>query len=373
MLDDGTLNDDSRAVAVPTGEGRSDAAQRVLTGTLRQPPLVGVWAMAALLSVMMGGFIFAAILGVLAFLSVQNPSARAQTSPEPPVVAIMLHMEEPLPVRSAAVSALPVQGQNAQQAAAPVDFVAPVVQAGDVTAPGEASISLSPWVGAASQTAERPFTAVEAVSSDLVSSHSVGSGLVQASQVTAPGESTSGGLHAGVGGEAISGIPTDAGGTVLGVRPFAPEPPPVSEPRMTYAQMFQDVAMRYDLDWRMLAAQAYIESGFDALALGNRGSMGLMQIQPQTWREWAPAISAVDPFDSYSNALVAGLYLDYLRRILSDRGYPQTEWMLVAYNWGPDQLLNYLGAGGDWASLPVQVRNYAEDVLRIAQTLPRAN
>src|SRR5690606_35593209 len=94
--------------------------------------------------------------------------------------------------------------------------------------------------------------------------------------------------------------------------PSTHSPPPEAGPRMTYAQMFQDVGMRYDLDWRMLAAQAYIESGFDALALGNQGSMGLMQIQPQTWRELAPMISAADPFDSYTNALVAGLYLDYL-------------------------------------------------------------
>ena len=32
--------------------------------------------------------------------------------------------------------------------------------------------------------------------------------------------------------------------------------------------MFQEIALRYDMNWRMLAAQAYIESGFDSLALG---------------------------------------------------------------------------------------------------------
>ena len=88
----------------------------------------------------------------------------------------------------------------------------------------------------------------------------------------------------------------------------------------------------------MLAAQAYIESGFDSLALSDAGAMGLMQVLPDTWREWAQPVEASDPFDAYSNVLVAGVYLDYLRSDLAGKGYPDTQWMLVAYNWGPDKL-----------------------------------
>ncbi len=29
---------------------------------------------------------------------------------------------------------------------------------------------------------------------------------------------------------------------------------------MTYAQMFQEIAGRYDLDWRQLAAQGYVRA-----------------------------------------------------------------------------------------------------------------
>lgn len=50
--------------------------------------------------------------------------------------------------------------------------------------------------------------------------------------------------------------------------------------------MFRAIGRRYDLSWRMLAAQAYIESSFDSVALGDGGAMGLMQIMPNTWREW---------------------------------------------------------------------------------------
>lgn len=139
---------------------------------------------------------------------------------------------------------------------------------------------------------------------------------------------------------------------------------------MTYAQMFQEVGQRYDLSWRMLAAQAYVESGFDSLALSSAGAMGLMQVLPETWREWAPVVEASDPFDSYSNVLVAAVYLDYLRTQYARRGYPDTEWMLVAYHWGPDRLNEFLDAGNRWEDLPAARRQYAADILRIAKTIP---
>jgi soluble lytic murein transglycosylase-like protein len=138
----------------------------------------------------------------------------------------------------------------------------------------------------------------------------------------------------------------------------------------TYAQMFQEVAQRYDIDWRMLAAQAYIESSFDSLALSGSGAMGLMQILPGTWREWAPAVAAADPFDSRDNVLVAAAYLDFLRTKLAANGYNGKEWMLVAYNWGPERLDDFLAGGGAWENLPDVRRQYAEEILRIAQSIP---
>jgi soluble lytic murein transglycosylase-like protein len=139
---------------------------------------------------------------------------------------------------------------------------------------------------------------------------------------------------------------------------------------MTYAQMFQAVGQRYDLNWRMLAAQAYVESSFDPLALGSHGDLGLMQIRPSTWQEWAPTVTAADPFDSYSNVMVAAVYLDYLRTTLTKEGHPEREWMLVAYNWGPDKVLQHLAKGGRWEDLAPERRRYAEEVLRLAETIP---
>lgn len=178
--------------------------------------------------------------------------------------------------------------------------------------------------------------------------------LVLPDQVTAPGS----------GGPARGAAPIIAAPTPALARADAGSAP------MTYAQMFQAVGAQYDLDWRMLAAQAYIESSFDTLALSNAGAMGLMQVLPATWREWAPAVGASDPFDSYSNVQVAAIYLDYLRTQLAQQGHPEKEWMLVAYHWGLDRVNDFLASGGNWQDLPDARRKYAEDILRIAQTLP---
>jgi membrane-bound lytic murein transglycosylase F len=149
--------------------------------------------------------------------------------------------------------------------------------------------------------------------------------------------------------------------------PLAPSAP---DANLTYAEMFQLVAGQYDIDWRMLAAQAYIESNFDSVALGADGDLGLMQILPNTWREWAPIVGASDPFDAYSNTLVAAAYLDYLRTLLGERGYADTKWMLVAYNWGPDKLLAHLNAGATWDEVPDLRRRYAERILELTGNIP---
>ena len=100
------------------------------------------------------------------------------------------------------------------------------------------------------------------------------------------------------------------------------------------------------------------------------GAMGLMQVLPDTWREWAQPVEASDPFDAYSNVLVAATYLDHLRSDLAGKGYPDTQWMLVAYNWGPDKLRSFLEDGGTWDTLPEARRQYATEILRIAKTIP---
>jgi soluble lytic murein transglycosylase-like protein len=123
------------------------------------------------------------------------------------------------------------------------------------------------------------------------------------------------------------------------------------------------VALQYGLDWRMLAELAYRESRMNPFAVGRDNDMGLMQIVPSTWNEWAPKVGVSDPFDPYSNVLVAGAYLAYLRSYCQARGYQETQWMLVGYNWGPDNLGKLFESEGDWEQVPEKQRYYALNIV----------
>lgn len=136
---------------------------------------------------------------------------------------------------------------------------------------------------------------------------------------------------------------------------------------MSYEEMFQEIAPQYGLDWRLLAAQAYQESRLDHLAIGRDSDMGLMQIIPTTWDEWAPQVGASDPFDPYSNVLVAAAYLAYLRDYCRARGYSDERWMLAAYNWGPDNVRRVFDSSGNWEQVPERTRRYALTILQARQ------
>jgi len=49
-----------------------------------------------------------------------------------------------------------------------------------------------------------------------------------------------------------------------------------------YDDIFKATAKKYDLDWRLLAGIAYIESNFNHAIISTRGPLGLMQLMPQT-------------------------------------------------------------------------------------------
>lgn len=136
---------------------------------------------------------------------------------------------------------------------------------------------------------------------------------------------------------------------------------------MTYEEMFKEIAQKYDLDWRLLAQQAYRESRLDPLDIGDANEVGLMQILPSTWSEWAPKVGVTDPFDPYSNTLVAAAYLAYLKEYCGSMGYPGDHWMLVAYNWGPHNLRQLFESGGGWAQVPAQTRQYVLDILQATE------
>ena len=121
---------------------------------------------------------------------------------------------------------------------------------------------------------------------------------------------------------------------------------------MAYDEIFQQVAQKYGLDWRLMVEQCFRESRFDPLAVGAASDMGLMQIVPATWDEWATKIGVYDPFDPESNITVAGAYLAWIRDQLAKAGRLEPYWMLAAYNWGIGNVLTLLKSGGGWKDVP---------------------
>lgn len=92
-------------------------------------------------------------------------------------------------------------------------------------------------------------------------------------------------------------------------------------------------------DWRLLASLIYQESRFDPNVISWAGAVGLMQIMPETGRNFGVDISA-----SPENNLKAGmLYIHYLQNFFSERITDSTErvkFVLGAYNAGAGNIVD---------------------------------
>ncbi|HRJ42580.1 MAG: transglycosylase SLT domain-containing protein [Caldilineaceae bacterium] len=154
--------------------------------------------------------------------------------------------------------------------------------------------------------------------------------------------------------------PGGIGGPVAELQPL---PQRQQKRIVTYADLFRTVGDPVSIDWRLLAALAYRESRMDPTALGRDGDMGLMQILPTTWDEFAPQVAAANPFDPQENVQVAAFYLVYLQEFLARLGVDDLRWVLAAYNWGPERVRRHLAEGKGWEDLPAPVQRYAADIL----------
>jgi len=101
--------------------------------------------------------------------------------------------------------------------------------------------------------------------------------------------------------------------------------------------LFEKYGEKYRLEWLLLAAQAYQESGLDHSKRSPRGAVGVMQLLPSTARD--PNVNIPD-IDILDRNIEAGA--KYLRFIL-DRYFKSAEmdtfdrhlFALAAYNAGP--------------------------------------
>jgi soluble lytic murein transglycosylase-like protein len=113
----------------------------------------------------------------------------------------------------------------------------------------------------------------------------------------------------------------------------------------------------------MLLAVMQQESRFDPRAVGPRGSLGLMQVQPSLGRALAPQLAipwreGVTLFDPIANARIGARYLADLVEAFGEH-----ELALAAYNMGPTRLRQRLAAGASGRT------SYAQQVLARYQTL----
>ena len=95
----------------------------------------------------------------------------------------------------------------------------------------------------------------------------------------------------------------------------------------------QRAADAYRLDSALLKAVIATESGFDTRAVSNKGAMGLMQLMPETARQYG----ADDPFDTSQNIWAGTRHLSELLRRF-DNNLPLA---LAAYNSGAGNVVKY--------------------------------
>ncbi|AJR05523.1 lytic transglycosylase F [Photobacterium gaetbulicola] len=96
----------------------------------------------------------------------------------------------------------------------------------------------------------------------------------------------------------------------------------------------------YDINWLIIAAQAYQESGFDQSKRSHAGAIGIMQVLPQTASE--PYIN-IRNIQHIENNIHAGVkYMDFIRENYVDDDETdelnQLYFALASYNAGPNRI-----------------------------------
>ncbi|MGF1508493.1 MAG: transglycosylase SLT domain-containing protein [Myxococcota bacterium] len=100
-----------------------------------------------------------------------------------------------------------------------------------------------------------------------------------------------------------------------------------------YDDLFKKAAAESGVDWRLLAAVAFVESKFDPHARSPWGATGLMQVLPSTARR----VGVSNPFTPWGSIRAGARYLRRLIDFFADDGVAkrqQVRFALAAYNAG---------------------------------------
>ena len=102
--------------------------------------------------------------------------------------------------------------------------------------------------------------------------------------------------------------------------------------KIPFESEFRKLAGEFGLDWRLIAAQASVESGFNPEAVSWVGARGILQVMPATAEELG-----IQRLHRFENGLSAGMrYLNWLmKRFEPTLPYRQRlRFALAAYNIG---------------------------------------
>jgi soluble lytic murein transglycosylase-like protein len=113
------------------------------------------------------------------------------------------------------------------------------------------------------------------------------------------------------------------------------------------AQTIVGEARRHHFDPSLVLAVIHVESRFDTYAVSPKDALGLMQLLPSTGEALAPIVGVEwhgpqTLFDPVANVRLGVAYL----RQLTDRYNGSVRMALVAYNWGPGRMDQFVRAGG---------------------------
>lgn len=125
-------------------------------------------------------------------------------------------------------------------------------------------------------------------------------------------------------------------------------PAPLSAP---YSDLVDEVAARHGVNPRLVKAMIRVESGYQPDARSRKGAMGLMQLMPETARQYAVR----DPYEPRSN-IEAGIA--HLQSLLERFTLPLA---LAAYNAGEAAVRRFGGV----PPYP-ETRDYVRRVLRLS-------
>jgi soluble lytic murein transglycosylase-like protein len=106
--------------------------------------------------------------------------------------------------------------------------------------------------------------------------------------------------------------------------------------------LFHAVGFLYGIDANLLEAIAAVESSFDPNAVSPKGAQGMMQLMPETSKQFGVA----NPFDRIESTMGAARFLEYLSQTLSvnDRDLEdKLQLLIAAYHAGEGPVFKYKG------------------------------